>query len=91
MDFYKLLSGTYQRNETKFMVKDSINEQEINMILPKGLEYEVSMDVNTPILLDFNYAQYRGRTVSMAYMMPTFRFSSYRMVAFYAQGIVSTE
>lgn len=49
------------------------------------------MDVNTPVLLDFTYTQFRGRTVAMAYMMPNFRFSSYRSVAFFASGLVSME
>ncbi len=46
--------------------------------MPEGLKFEISMDVDTPALLDFGDIRFRVKNRMMATKMPGFRFSSYR-------------
>lgn len=54
-----------------------MEDREINVILPEGYKFEVSINVNTPCLLWWN-DMFRIKVRNMAGKFPGFEFSSYR-------------
>ena len=46
--------------------KDVAPDREINVILPSGLKYQISMDVDTPALIAFPFMSIRAKIRAMA-------------------------
>ncbi|CAD8197198.1 unnamed protein product [Paramecium octaurelia] len=63
-------------------------DREINIIIPQGYKYEISIDVNTPSLIWWG-RYYRINVRHTASKVPGFEFSSYRQVTQFGQGIIS--
>jgi hypothetical protein len=57
-------------------------DREINVIIPEGYKYEVSINVHTPSILYWS-GWYRIKVRHMATKVPGFQFSSYRAIATY--------
>lgn len=66
-----------------------MEDQEINTVVPSGLQYEISMDVDTPALLDLVDVRFRTKIRALVKKLPGFRFSAYRSVAFFGEIPVS--
>ena len=75
------------------MISTEGNQEQIKIILPEGLKYGLSMDVDTPALMQFdndrNSLKFRTKVRHMASQLPGMFFSKYRRVQFFASGMVS--
>lgn len=66
-----------------------LNTEEIKILLPSGLEYEISMDTSTPSLLKVDKHYFQTNVRAMIQKIPGFFFSGYRQVAFFAIGLTN--
>ncbi|KAL4502254.1 hypothetical protein ABPG72_000489 [Tetrahymena utriculariae] len=71
--------------------RHKFEDKEVKLIIPSGLHYISSVDVNTPCLLNFEGIKYRCRIRNTSRKFPGFRFSSYRQISFYGEILTSTE
>lgn len=61
----------------------------MNIVLPYGYRYELSMDINTPAIVDIDDRYFRLKVRHMATKIPGFLFSGYRTVAFFGESLMS--
>ncbi|EGR28776.1 permease family protein, putative [Ichthyophthirius multifiliis] len=78
------------QSEKRF-TSSKYKDEEINVILPSGLKYAISLDVNTPALLEFSGIRYRTKIRCMANKFSGFKFSSYRQIQFYGESLTGIE
>lgn len=66
-------------------------DREINLILPEGYKYEVSMNVETPAIVSVGPKNFRAKLRHMATKIPGFLFSGYRMITSKGNALMSME